>query len=158
MRNDTWLKKKLDQIWQQYFADVRRLNEIEIKFGAKARRRLGSIRQINPRDKNSATKILITGFFKDETVPEIIVEAVIAHELCHYAHGFASPLPQFSKYPHQGGIVDKELKNRGLEEHLKFQKTWLKTDWPKIIGKTSVRRHHSTRRRKISLIRIFGLN
>ncbi|HLC44001.1 MAG TPA: hypothetical protein VJK08_02675 [Patescibacteria group bacterium] len=140
MRSNDWLNQKLNEIWQRYFGDVERSNEIEIKFGAKARRRLGSIRQIDPKDKHSKTRILMSGYFTDERVPESIIDVTIAHELCHYAHGFCSPLPKFSRYPHQGGLVDKELKSRGFTEMLKFQKTWLKSDWSKITGEKIVRR------------------
>ncbi|MDO8444090.1 MAG: hypothetical protein Q7S80_01120 [bacterium] len=154
MRDNAWLEEKLEKIWREHFADVPRSNEIEIKFGAKARRRLGSIRQINPRDKHSTTRILISGYFRDENVPESIIDVTIAHELCHYAHGFCSPLPKYSKYPHQGGLVDKELKNRGFGEILNFQKNWLKTSWPNITGEPVRRRR--VRRRRVGLMRIFG--
>ncbi len=154
VRDNAWLTEKLEKIWRGYFANVERSNDVEIKFGAKARRRLGSIRQINPRDKHSTTKILITGYFKDERVPESIIDITVAHELAHYAHGFCSPLPKYSKYPHQGGLVDKELKSRGFADTLKFQKTWLKTDWPKITGEPVRRRR--VRRRRVGLIKILG--
>ncbi len=155
MRDNAWLEQKLEKIWREHFGDVEQSNDVEIKFGAKARRRLGSIRQINPRDKNSATKILITGYFRDDRVPESIIDATIAHELCHYAHGFCSPLPKFSKYPHQGGLVDKELRSRGFADALKSQKAWLKTDWPIIAGEPI--RRHRMRRRRVGLMRIFGI-
>lgn len=159
MRDNTWLEEKLEKIWREYFADVERSNDVEIKFGAKARRRLGSIRQIDPKDKNSKTRILMSGFFRDERVPESIIDVTIAHELCHYAHGFCSPLPKFSRYPHQGGLVDKELKSRGFTEMLKFQKIWLKTDWLKITGEKVVRRRVRRRidRRQSDLNRIIKL-
>lgn len=160
MRDNVWLEQKLDEIWRGHFADIPRSNEVTIAFGQRARRRLGSIRQVNHRDKSSATKILITGYFTDEIVPESIVSAVIAHELTHYAHGFASPHPQFAHFPHQGGIVDKELVKRGFEKELKFQKSWLKTDWPKIIGPTPLRRRARRRRTNVlsfnRIMRRFG--
>lgn len=155
MRDNVWLEEKLEKIWRGHFTDVERSNDVEIKFGAKARRRLGSIRQIDPKDKNSKTRILMSGYFRDESVPESIIDVTIAHELCHYAHGFCSPLPKYSKYPHQGGLVDKELKSRGFADALKFQKTWLKTEWPGITGEP-VRRHR-VRRRRIRLMRILRL-
>ncbi|PIS07624.1 hypothetical protein COT78_02910 [Candidatus Berkelbacteria bacterium CG10_big_fil_rev_8_21_14_0_10_43_13] len=155
MRDNHWLEEKLNKIWQEYFADIERSNEIEIKFGAKARRRLGSIRQIDPKDKNSKTRILMSGFFCDERVPELMIDATIAHELAHYAHGFCSPLPKLSRYPHQGGKVDNELKKRGFGKILKFQQNWLKTEWPKIIGKSPARRRRKTTYRK-KLIRLLG--
>lgn len=133
-RDNDWLQFKLDEVWRSYFPDIPRLNKIDIKFGKEARRRLASIRQLRFNDANSDTKILVTGYFRDQRVPEDIIEATIAHELCHYAHGFASPLPKFSRYPHRGDIVDKELIGRGLENKLKFQNNWLKKNWNKITG------------------------
>jgi len=153
MRNNLWLNNKLNGIWQKHFPDVEQQNRVIIKFGQNARQRLGSIRQISPYNKQSMTKIIITGYFMDERVPEEIIDATIAHELAHYAHGFCSPLPQLSKYPHQGGKVDDELKKRGFAEVLKFQKKWLKDEWPQIIGPAKRR----IRRRKIELINLFRI-
>ncbi|MFA6963623.1 MAG: hypothetical protein WC227_02815 [Patescibacteria group bacterium] len=150
MRSHVWLLKLLNETWQQYFADVERPNDVTISFGRTAKRRLGSIRQVAPRDKNSRTIITITGYFRDKNVPEYIVASTIAHELCHYAHGFASPLPKFSRYPHHGGIVDTELKNRGLGDQLKAQKLWLKQEWPKIIGEANLVRRRIIRRKAFS--------
>lgn len=176
MRDNIWLEEKLNKIWQTYFSDVPRENEVIIKFGCKARTRLGSIRSakskeyeikknINkPRAPRPApnTLIMITGYFKDETVPEYIIDLTIAHELCHYAHGFSSPLPQLYKYPHQGGLVDKELEKRGLLRELQKQKKWLKLEWPKIIENNfrpkSKRFKVRKRRRKISFLEFLIAN
>jgi len=152
MRNNQYLKEKLDNIWQTYFADVPRRNEVNITFGRCARTRLGSIKLIqkskikNQNDKskfkNLPSQIVITGYFKDGAVPEFMIDAVIAHELCHYAHGFSSPLPQLFKYPHQGRAVDREMIKRGLGDTLLAQQKWLRLEWKKIIGapKRRVRR------------------
>lgn len=142
MRDNDWLKLILTQIWQDYFSDIPKLNHIEITFGRQARCRLASIRQIDRRNKESDTKIIVTGYFKNDIVPKDIVEVTIAHELCHYAHGFASPLPKFSKYPHRGDIVDDELKKRGFRQKLAFQEKWLKEEWPAIVGPKRVRKSH----------------
>ncbi len=151
MRSHTWLIGLLNNTWQKYFADLERLNDVSIVFGRNAKRRLGSIRQVAPRDKNSLTIITITGYFRDENVPEYIVTSTIAHELCHYAHGFASPHPKYSRHPHHGGIVDIELKNRGLGDQLKAQKLWLKQEWPKVIGETNMVRRRRFRKQTFSL-------
>ncbi len=145
MRNNLWLDLKLSEIWEKHFSDVPRSNEVYIKFGRDARTRLGSIRKIG----KSSTLIMITGYFKDKRVPDFMVEATIAHELCHYAHGFFSPLPQLSKYPHLGGLVDNELKTRGFSEQLQAQKSWLKKEWPEIIG-ARVRKRRVLRRKQYS--------
>ena len=139
MRNNEWLKTRLDEIWQLYFNDIPRLNSVSIVFGRSAKRRLASIRQMRKNDKKSDTLIKVTGYFKDEKIPEFVVDTTIAHELCHYAHGFASPLPQFHRYPHRGDVVDKEMTKRGLEVLIKRQNDWLKTNWADIVkGKASL--------------------
>ena len=145
MRNNEWINQKLDYIWQTYFANVPRKNEVNITFGRCARTRLGSIRKTSRRG-DFASQILITGYFKDEKVPEFMIEAVIAHELCHYAHGFSSPLPQLFKYPHQGRAVDREMIKRGLGDILLAQNKWLKTEWKSVIGPAK-------RRRKVRKVR-----
>jgi hypothetical protein len=170
MRDNAWLKNKLDLLWSQYFSDIKKKNEVVIKFGRKARTRLGSIKLIqNAKVKtqkydghpmarlNNNSTITLTGFFQDERVPEYIIDLTIAHELCHYAHGFSSPLPQLSEYPHQGGIVDSELAKRGFGPQLQAQKKWLKTEWIKIVGH-SVRRRRVRRRRRISLFQFLISN
>lgn len=131
MRTDEWLQARFEHIWGNFFNDLPPDHNIIIKFGAKARTRLGSIKLIESR--GSTTQITITGFFKDEVIPEHVVDAVIGHELCHYAHGFFSPLPKFSKHPHKGGIVDKELVKRGMGDYLKLQKKWLKDNWRNYV-------------------------
>lgn len=161
-RDNNWLNDIFEQIWESYFKDVPRLNDIEVIFGQKSKRRLGSIRQIDPRVKSSKTRITLTSYFRDPQVPEYLIETTLAHEICHYAHGFASPLPKYSRYPHSGGIVDRELIKRGLGDKIIAQKKWLKTEWPKLIGESGIVR---IRRKRINsgtnnikrLIRMFGL-
>jgi hypothetical protein len=84
--------------------------------------------------------ITITGYFRDDVVPEYVVDSTIAHELVHYAHGFHSPHPQLYEHPHKGGIVDKELVKRGMGETLAKQQHWLKHEWLAIVGQRTVRR------------------
>lgn len=135
MRNNIYLEERLQYIWGKYFSDVVKKNPIEIHFGKKARKRLGSIRE---RKCNgvSDTLIVINGHFKNPEIPENVIDATIAHELCHYAHGFGSSLPQLSKYPHRGGSVDREMERRGLGESLELEKNWLDKNWIKFL------RHH----------------
>jgi len=148
MRDNEWLEEKLESIWAQYFNDVEKINSIVIKFGKKARSRLGSIKQLHSyKSKNDNDSVItLTGYFKDERVPEYIIDSTIAHELCHYAHGFSSPHPQASKHPHSGGMVDNELKKRGFGQQLKDQKKWLKETWPIIIKNEKIK--HKRYRRK----------
>jgi hypothetical protein len=140
MRNDQWLDNQLGHIWNKHFSDVPMNNEVIIKFGRNARTRLGSIRQARVKQSfvkklsNRPSIITITGYFRNEIVPEYVVNLVIAHELCHYAHGFCSPHPQLYEKPHQGKVIDKELYKRGFGENIKAEKIWLKEKWPSIIG------------------------
>jgi len=134
MRNNNWLKLKLEEVWQKYFSDVERLNTVDIHFGKKAKRRLASIRQLKKDSKHSDTEIRVTTYYQDERVPEYVIDTTIAHELCHYAHGFASPHPQFFSHPHRGDVVDKELTKRGLGDQLAAQEKWLKTSWHEVVG------------------------
>lgn len=130
MRRNDYLVHRLDFLWRKYFFDVDRSNNVEIKFGRKARKRLGSIRQaINSDD----TLIIINGHFKDEFIPEYVIDSTIIHELCHYAHGFSSPLPQLSPFPHRGGLVKREFKKRGLENLLRREMSWLNQHWFKYL-------------------------
>lgn len=122
-RDNQWLLSRLDYIWTNYFADVEQVNPIFIKFGKWSKLRLGSIRL---EKGNRRTYITITGMFKDERIPIEVVDQTIAHELCHYTHGFSSFRPRLHKFPHEGGIVNRELKNRGLMHLVIAYKKWVK--------------------------------
>lgn len=163
-RTNDWLADRLAHIWYHYFSDIAQPNEVIIKFGRKSRTRLGSIAMPGWRDQQhgiayrtrqaipeGTTVITITGYFKDQRVPEYAVDATIGHELVHYAHGFHSPHPQLHAHPHKGGIVDRELRQRGMGETLKQQKSWLRQSWLDIIGPI---RHRRRRKRtlRISLL------
>ena len=130
MRDNLWLQKRFENVWISHFPDIEKENNIIVSFGRNARTRLGSIKSLNKTD----TKITITGYFRDERVPEFMIDATLAHEISHYVHGFFSPRPRISKHPHRGGLVDNELRNRGFSEILINQKLWLKTEWKNIIG------------------------
>lgn len=138
IRDNNWLIDRLADIWYRYFPDIEQTNKVIIQFGRRSRTRLGSICMSGWRDQvKSAPKgtsvITITGYFKNPVVPIYVIEATIGHELVHYAHGFHSPRPQLYRYPHQGGVVDKELRQRAMGEILKQQRSWLKKEWPLII-------------------------
>ena len=142
MRSNVWLKEQLDFLLKNYFSDVKVTNPIEIKFGREAKYRFGSIRLVKPRglkilrglrslrklnDQSPRKSIItITSMFAKESVPEDVVLYTIGHELCHFAHGFSSQNRQMFKYPHHGGIVNKELKDRGAEDLILAFKKWLK--------------------------------
>lgn len=132
VRNNKWLAKRLFLIWQKYFSDVEIKNNIFVRFGRPAKCQLGRIKfgrgKINPN-----TYIVVNGFFQDPRIPEFIVDATLAHELCHYAHGFYSPHPKQHKYPHKGGVIKKEMQKRGLIDLFNLEKYWLKLNWRKYV-------------------------
>lgn len=151
VRDNKYLENLLYDLWENNFCDVARLNLVAIKYGKHSKRQLGSIRLIKDRntfdryikkynfkkdvfEHKSVSLINITRFFMYDYVPEYVVKATIAHELCHYTHGFSSPLEKKFKYPHQGGVVRKELKARGLYDAYIDSKRWLKDNWISVIS------------------------
>lgn len=123
VRDDNWLISRLDSLWSNHFADVPQTNRVFIKFGRVAKYRFGSIR-FDPKKKDSL--ILINGLFRDNKVPQEVVDHTIAHELVHYTHGFSSPHKKMYSHPHKGGVIDKEMEKRGLITLIKAYKSWLK--------------------------------
>lgn len=134
MRNNTWLKNRFDYLYKRYFSDIEIVNNIIVHFGRPTKTRLGSIKQASI-DKNSNSIITINGHFRDLKIPSYVIDAVLAHEFMHYAHGFCSPHKQAYCNPHQGGVVDYDLKERGLAEILKSEKLWIKKNWTNYIKK-----------------------
>lgn len=122
-RNNFWLKSRFENIWSRYFSDVPKTNNVTIKFGRYAKLRLGSIK-LDGKNKNSI--ITITGMFKEGKIPLNVVDCTIAHELTHYSHGFSSPHPRMHKYPHEGGVVKREMQSRGMGRLLMAYKEWIK--------------------------------
>ena len=141
MRNQEWLENRLEYIQRRHFADADISNPLFIKFGRKARTRLGSIKKKYPKSVfarlsgHFETEITINSHFKDAIIPEYVIDAVIGHELCHYVHGFSSPLPQLARHPHKGGIVNNEMSERGMGELEKKQKRWIKQHWVEYLKK-----------------------
>lgn len=131
-RDNRWLKLRLQMIWQRYFADVPLANNVVVKFGQQAKTRLGSIK-FGRRKEIPNTIITINGHFQDPEIPEFVIDGVLAHELTHYAHGFFSPHNQYHHHPHQGGVVRKELIDRGLKDLLQLEKKWIKNNWVKYL-------------------------
>lgn len=122
-RDNRWLLNRLDLIWSKYFPDLTQTNPIHIKFGRLAKYRLGSIRLNKKTDRSYIT---ITGMFQQPQIPVEVVDHTIAHELVHYTHGFSSKRARLHKYPHAGGIVNKEMRTRGMEYLIKAYKVWIK--------------------------------
>ncbi len=124
MRNDIWLLSRLDYIWTEYFPDVSQKNKVFIKFGRFSKYRLGSIK-LHPRTRD--THITITAMFKDQSIPEAVVDQTIGHELVHYTQGFSSVHPRLHRYPHAGGVVSKEMISRGMGHLYKAYQDWIKS-------------------------------
>lgn len=122
VRDDTWLLSRLDYLWSNFFCDVKQVNPVYIRFGRYSRFRLGSIRMDRTSKQNFIT---ITSMFKDPSIPMEVVDQTIAHELCHYTHGFASPKVKLHKYPHHGGVIKKELAARNLHHLVVAYQKWV---------------------------------
>lgn len=127
MRENSYLQKRLDSLWQKYFADVQEKEKVHIKWGRKALYRFGSIRYCFNDD---SVQIMVNGRFRDEKYPVEIIDHTIAHELVHYSQGFPTPGPALHRYPHRGGVIDKELRNRKLDHLVDFYKSWI----PRYLG------------------------
>ncbi|EKD47767.1 MAG: hypothetical protein ACD_65C00296G0004 [uncultured bacterium] len=138
MRDNKWLSDLLSDLWDRYFFDVEKGNILEVKFSRVARTRLGSIRMT--RDKRKSV-VLINGVFKDPLIPAEVVEAVLAHELVHYVHGFCSPLKRQYRHPHRGGVVRNEMIRRGLVHQYRVEKAWTKKSF-REIARTHGLFHH----------------
>ncbi len=124
LRDNNWLLSKLDSLWTNYFPEMDQTNPIFIRFGRYSKYRLGSIRLDRKNDKSYIT---ITSMFKNPNIPEQVVEHPIAHELVHYAHGFSSKRVRLHKYPHAGGVVKREMEERGLSDLNKAYRQWVKS-------------------------------
>ncbi len=129
MRDQSVLQERFEQILYLFFPDLIKKNKIIVKFRGRSKHKFGHIKRL--KDKN--TEIVVNSLFRSPYVPLYVIDLTIAHELVHYLHGFQSPLPKQFKYPHQGGVVRKELIKRGLKEHLRLESKFVKDEWPKIF-------------------------
>ncbi|MCD4756580.1 hypothetical protein K8R20_03125 [bacterium] len=151
VRDNIYLQNLLYDVWDEYFSDVPRKNFVLAKFGKYSKRQLGCIKYARERTKvkallkkyeddilrqdvQSVSIVVLTRHFQSDLVPEYLLISTIAHELCHYTHGFNSPLKRLYKYPHQGGIVKREMVERGLGGILKQSEVWLKENWVGIVA------------------------
>src|SRR3989344_7218309 len=129
MRDESWLINRFYFIWQTYFPEIERKNHIIIKFKGKWRNKFGHIKKL----KGNNTEIVVNYLFKDEKIPDYVIDITIAHEIVHYMHGFNSPHEKRFTHPHKGNIVNRELNKRGLDSYLKLEKRFIKEEWPNII-------------------------
>ncbi len=155
MRDDTWLGEQLQILLQKYFSSVPITNPIEIKWGREAKYRFGSIKLVSYRsikrikshkgiegikglirigETPKKSLITITAMFKDEAVPVGVVHYTIAHELCHYAHGFSSMNRRMFRHPHHGGVINRELRERNAQDLIPIFRKWLKEYRAEILA------------------------
>jgi len=133
-RNNKWLLKTTRELWQEHFSDIPIKNDIIVLFSRRNKRLLGSIKY---ESKSKNTLIRLNGHFRNNQIPLYVLRATLAHEITHYTHGFSSPRKKMYRYPHQGGVIKKELQKRGLDKLEKESKKWLKTNWGNYINKKS---------------------
>ncbi len=124
MRTVAWLGERVQLLRENHYADVPQGHPIETRWGSRARYRFGSIAA-----RNGVCVILANQLFADERVPVYVVDETLAHELAHYAHGYGSGLPRLYSHPHRGGIIEAELRKRGLGELHDKAEVWRKTQW-----------------------------
>lgn len=96
---------------------------MHIRFGRYSKYRLGSIKLDR---KTNRSYVTITSMFKEESIPVEIIDHTLAHELAHYTHGFSSKKIRLHKYPHAGGVVHREMIERGMGYLIKAYKVWVK--------------------------------
>lgn len=143
MRDHAWLSEQLQYILGKYFSDVKITNPIAIVWGRDAKYRFGSIRLVSYKsirrdesskgirglirigDRPQKSLITITSMFQNEEIPVGVIHYTIAHELCHYAHGFSSMNRRMFKFPHHGGIINRELRDRNAQDLIPIYKKWL---------------------------------
>lgn len=116
----------LDKIWEKYFYDIARINEVQIAYCYPWKRRLGLIRL----SQDSLTSFIgLNALLQMEEIPEYILITTIAHEMAHYAHGFGSPLVRHFDHPHANSVVPRELEGRGLGEAMHLCDEWIDKYW-----------------------------
>lgn len=135
-RDNIWLLSRLDFVWSEYFPDVSQANPIFVKFGRFSKFRLGSIKLDR---KTNKSYITITSMFKDPEVPGEVIDHTLAHELTHYTHGFSSKKTRLHKYPHAGGVVNKEMTKRGMGYLVGAYKKWIKDYKDKLYAARRIR-------------------
>lgn len=124
LRDDKYLNDLLEGLLEINFRGVPLPNPIDLTFGQAWQGRLGLIIL-----GNGVSFIRINSLLQLDKAPFFAVTVTLAHELVHYAHGFGSSLPRKYPHPHKGGIVDKELRGRGLGHLLPLYKEWCLKHW-----------------------------
>ncbi|MFH1591993.1 MAG: hypothetical protein ABIB47_01355 [Candidatus Woesearchaeota archaeon] len=133
MRDEIWLAGLMHDVWDSGFSDVKKKNNVVVRWKGKWKNKFGHIRML----KNKDSEIGINTLFKDIRIPEFVIRLTIAHEIVHYMHGFHSPHPKQFRHPHKGGVVNNELKMRGYGEDIKNEKKWFKESWESVYRELS---------------------
>lgn len=136
MRDNIWLAGRLKMIHTNYFVDIAVPNQLLARFGRSSKTRLGSISSKRDSGNKLISIITLTGFFRTTNVPEFILDATLAHELAHYAHGFHSPHQRLYSHPHRGNVIGKELEKRGAIHLVQEQELWLKMNWRRHLAES----------------------
>jgi len=139
MRDDVWLVNRMNSMWGMLFPEIPRENHIVVRFKGKWRNKFGHIKRLPNKD----SEIVINSHFRNEIVPEYIIDLTLAHEMVHYMHGFNSPLPRQFKHPHAGGIVNRELRKRGFGHLIIEEKKWVRNEWPKLLGEVFMQKRRT---------------
>ncbi len=124
MRTDEWLEQRFQTLLRRHFYDVNLVNPVDVSYGIRARRRLGSIALANGR-----SVIRINRLLAEQAVPVYVVDATLGHEMAHYVHGFGSTLPRRYRHAHRGSVVDIEMDNRGMQEIRLQAHIWVEENW-----------------------------
>lgn len=120
------LSAYLALIWQHYFSDIARVNDVTIAYSYPWKSRLGLIRMSLD---GTHSFIGINALLQHATPPPSLLITTIAHELVHYVHGFGSPLPRRYDHPHANYVVERELEQRGLGDYLQHANEWIDEHW-----------------------------
>src|SRR5438128_12391379 len=137
VRDAGWLRDEMDDVWRRYFADVPRVNGVEIAFRGPWKRRLGVISLSEDRQ---TTSVGINSLLAHPDAPHCLSLITVAHELVHYCHGFGSPLPRRYAHPPRGGLVTRELRARGLVAELDEYSEWIHQHWWSFYARQPRRR------------------
>lgn len=112
------------RLLHEHFADLLHGEPIDVAIGRRAARRLASVKR-GP----SGPVITVNPLLLLPDLPPEVLEATIAHELCHIVHGFGTANRTMGLQPHRGGIVDAELNRRGLKNTAQVAKDWCRSQW-----------------------------
>ncbi|MBV9119978.1 MAG: hypothetical protein JOZ39_04675 [Chloroflexi bacterium] len=136
-RDNAWLGRQLDYIWDTWFPDVAAITPVSIRFVRAWKRRLAVIYLA---EDESESFIGVNRLLRDERVPYTVCLVTIAHELVHYTHGFGSHHPRRFSHPHRGNVVQRELTTRGLSKELQMYTQWTTEQWfdllPELLGQS----------------------